>query len=83
MNNIVFTKELSGTEANKLVNQYLKKGWQLISAGQACVGTLENGQADYEIVYVIGANKAQYAKYQKEQSHTDIKQDINDFLANN
>lgn len=67
MENIVFKLQFSDTLANKHANTYLAKGWTLVSAGPVCVGMLINGQADYEMSYVVGANQEQYEEYKKEQ----------------
>lgn len=56
MENIVFTLQFSDLLANERANDYLAKGWTLVSVGPVCVNTLDNGQADYEMSYVVGAN---------------------------
>lgn len=70
MKDIVFVKELEGTTALKNANDYLKDGWQLLHVGTSLVGTLENGQADYETVYVVGADQEHYEKYQSDMKNT-------------
>ncbi len=67
MENIVFTLQFSDLLANERANDYLAKGWTLVSVGPVCVNTLGNGQADYEMSYVVGANQQQYDEYKKEQ----------------
>ena len=84
MENIVFTLQFDDTLANERANKYLAKGWQLVSVGPVCVGHLENDQADYEMAYVVGANKSQYAAYKKEQeSLSDAEKEVNSFLDSN
>ena len=75
MDDIVFTLEFSDTTARDKANSYLQKGWKLLSV-------MDNGQADYEMSYVLGANAEQYAEYQKENSDNAM-QGIEDFLNNN
>ena len=82
MDDIVFTLEFSDTTARDKANSYLQKGWKLLSVGPVCVDVMYNGQADYEMSYVLGANAEQYAEYQKENSDNAM-QDIEDFLNNN
>lgn len=67
LKDIVFTLQFDDTSANQRANEYLAKGWTLVAAGPVCVGHLENDQADYEMAYVVGANKEQYAAYKGEQ----------------
>lgn len=81
MDDIVFTLEISDLDANKKANQFLKKGWKLLSVGSVCVGVMDNGQADYEMAYVLGANAEQYTEYKKDTD--DAEQDVKDFLDNN
>lgn len=69
MDQIVFVKQLEGSNAEQSANRYLKDGWKLLHVGTNLVGTLENGQADYECVYVVGADQAHYDKYQKDLSN--------------
>ena len=77
MENIVFTLQFNDLLANKRANAYLAKGWTLVSAGPVCVNVLDNGQADYEMSYVVGANQQQYDEYKKEQKS--LKSAENDF----
>lgn len=84
MKDIVFTLQFDDTSANQRANEYLAKGWTLVAAGTVCVGHLENDQADYGMAYVVGANKEQYAAYQKEQeSLKDAEKGVNSFLNSN
>lgn len=82
MDDIVYTVEFSDLDANRKANQFLKKGWKLLSVGSVCVNIMDNGQADYEMAYVLGANAKQYAEY-KEKHDSDAEQDVKDFLENN
>ncbi|WP_323062904.1 hypothetical protein [Limosilactobacillus reuteri] len=82
MDDIVFTIEISDAYANKKANKFLEKGWKLLSVGSVCVDILDNGQADYEMAYVLGANAKQYSEYKKEFDG-DTEQDVKDFLENN
>jgi hypothetical protein len=82
MKDIVFTLEFSDTEANKRANEYLAKGWTLVAAGPVCVSTFDDGQPENAMSYVVGANKKQYAEYQKEQkslqnAEDDVKKMLN------
>ncbi|WP_288718190.1 hypothetical protein [uncultured Limosilactobacillus sp.] len=81
MENIVFTLQFSDLLANEHANAYLAKGWTLVSAGPVCAGMLDNGQADYEMSYVVGANQQQYDEYKKEQeSLKSYENDVNKML---
>ena len=81
MKDIVFTKEFNDTEANKRANEYLAKGWTLVAAGSVCVGTFDDGKPENLMAYVVGANKQQYAEYQKEQeSLKNAENGVKDFL---
>ncbi|KRM82624.1 hypothetical protein FC35_GL001238 [Limosilactobacillus coleohominis DSM 14060] len=81
MKDIVFTLQFSDTQANKRANEYLAKGWTLVNVGSVCVGTFDNGQPENEMAYVVGANKQQYAEYQKEQkSLENAENGVKDFL---
>ncbi|TSO25320.1 hypothetical protein [Lactobacillus sp. LL6] len=80
MSKIVFTLEFAGTNSNELANEYLQKGWILLSVGPKCVGTLNNtdDQADYETAYVVGATQQQYEEYKAELA--DGKKQWDEFL---
>ena len=64
MDNIVFTLEFDGTNSNELANEYLQKGWKLLHVGTKLVNF--DSVADYETVYVLGANDIQYQEYKKQ-----------------
>lgn len=64
---IVFTLELDSDSANSEANDYLSKGWLLISVGTKLIHILDNEQAYYNTAYVVGATKSQYKDYQQEQ----------------
>ena len=66
MKDVVFVKQLEGATAEKNANQYLKDGWQLLHVVTNLAGILENGQAEYETIYVVGADQAHYDKYQSD-----------------
>lgn len=68
MDKIVFTLEFGDTSSNEDANKYLAKGWTLLHVGTKLVTILENGQADYETSYVVGANQSQYDEYKKDQA---------------
>lgn len=59
---IVFTLELSDEGANRQANDYLKKGWVLLSVGTKRTD-VSNGQLYYSTVYVLGANEDRYEEY--------------------
>lgn len=68
MDKIVFTLEFDGKFSNESANDYLAKGWTLLHVGTKLVATIENGQAEYETSYVVGANQEQYDKYLKSKN---------------
>ncbi|MFJ7756284.1 hypothetical protein ACQKGI_20170 [Peribacillus muralis] len=70
MNDIVFTLEFDDDSANSRANDYLEKGWKLLHVGTKMIDILNNGQAYYNTVYVVGANSQQYSEY-KETSGKD------------
>ncbi|MGD2434050.1 hypothetical protein [Bacillus velezensis] len=72
MNDIVFTLEFDDDYANSAANEYLKNGWTLLHVGQKLIDTLDNGQAYYNTVYVVGANQQQYDEYQTELENDDF-----------
>ncbi|MDT2830879.1 hypothetical protein P7H62_06235 [Vagococcus carniphilus] len=64
---IVFTLEFDDDSANERANEFLTKGWLLISVGPKLVDIInETDQAYYNTSYVVGATKEQYDAYQKE-----------------
>ena len=60
---IVFTLEFDDDGANYRANDFLCKGWKLISVGTKLIDILENNQAYYNTAYVVGATKEQYEGY--------------------
>ncbi|MEC2221139.1 hypothetical protein ABE143_19980 [Bacillus subtilis] len=72
MNDIVFTLEFDDDYANSAANEYLKNGWTLLHVGQRLIDILDNGQAYYNTVYVVGANQQQYDEYQTELENDDF-----------
>ncbi|MDA7025024.1 hypothetical protein PJ311_00180 [Bacillus sp. CLL-7-23] len=66
MNDIVFTLEFDDDVANSDANEFLKKGWTLLHVGSKLIEILDNGQAYYNTVYVVGANQQQYDEYKTE-----------------
>lgn len=81
MEDIVFTFELDGGSANERANDYLKKGWTLLHVGQKAFKVLDNGQIYYSTVYVVGAKKAIYDKWEKDQEKLEqTRKDVLNFL---
>lgn len=74
---IVFTLEFDDDMANDSANEYLKKGWLLLSVGPKVVD-ISNGQMYYNTAYVVGATKEQYDEYLVEEKK--LKQDFDNFL---
>lgn len=68
MDKIVYTIEFDDVSSNKNCNEYLAKGWTLLHVGTKLVNTLENGQAEYETSYVVGANQKQYDEFKNESN---------------
>lgn len=64
---IIFTLELDDASANSLANDYLNKGWLLISVGPKLIDIV-NDQAYYTTAYVVGATKEQYEAYLQEET---------------
>lgn len=69
MNEIVFTLEFDDDIANTRANDYLQKGWKLLSVGTKMIDTLDNGQAYYNTAYVVGANEQQYSEYLEDEKN--------------
>lgn len=69
--NIVFTLEFDDDNSNSKANDYLSKGWLLISVGPKLTDIIDEKQAYYNTAYVVGANKKQYDEYLKEQQAFD------------
>lgn len=66
---IVFTLEFDDDFANSKANQYLEKGWLLLSVGPKLVDLIgENDQPYYNTAYVVGATDNQYKTYLKEKN---------------
>lgn len=64
---IVHVEEFYDDSAKKRTNEMLDKGWTLLNVGTKMVDySTENGQADYEPCYVVGANQEQYDRYKQE-----------------
>ena len=82
--NIVFTLEFDDDGANSRANDFLSKGWKLISVGTKLIDILDNNQAYYNTSYVVGATKEQYDDYLKDYSNnsknleTEIEKFFND-----
>lgn len=62
---IVFTLELDDDFANEKANNFMNKGWLLISVGTKMISILDNGQAYYSTSYVVGATQELYDQYLK------------------
>lgn len=75
---IIFTLEFDDDAANERANEYLEKGWLLISVGPKLIEILGNGQAYYNTCYVVGATKEQYDAYLIEEENSS--EDFNSFL---
>lgn len=73
--NIVFTLEFDDDLANSRANDLLKEGWLLISVGPKLVEILNNGQAYYNTVYVVGATEKQYQQYLKKEKKSLLEND--------
>lgn len=80
MDKIVYTLELDDMYSNERANDYLAKGWTLLHVGTKLVSTLDNGQAEYETVYVVGANQKQYDEFKNE---SDSSESLESFLNRN
>ncbi|WP_195459720.1 hypothetical protein [Pediococcus acidilactici] len=64
---IVYVEEFYDDSAKKRTNEMLGKGWTLLNVGTKMVDySIENGQADYEPCYVVGASQEQYDHYKQE-----------------
>ena len=74
---IVFTLEFDDDMANDSANEYLEKGWLLLSVGPKVVD-ISNGQMYYNTAYVVGATKDQYDEYLVDEKNS--KQKFEDFL---
>lgn len=74
---IVFTLEFDDDMANDSANEYLEKGWLLLSVGPKVVD-ISNEQMYYNTAYVVGATKEQYDEYLVDEK--DSKQKFEDFL---
>lgn len=68
---IVFTLEFDDDGASSAVNDYLAKGWLLISVGPK-VTSVSNNQLYYATSYVVGATKDQYQNYLNEQESYEL-----------
>lgn len=75
MDKIVYTLELDDMYSNERANDYLAKVWTLLHVGTKLVSTLDNGQAEYETVYVVGANQ--------KQNESDSSESLESFLNRN
>lgn len=69
---IVYVLEFDDDSAIATANDFLANGWKLISVGPKLISTLENGQAYYNIAYVVGATKDLYDDYLKSLSESDL-----------
>ncbi len=74
---IVFTLEFDDDMANDSANEYLEKGWLLLSVGPKVID-ISNGQMYYNTAYVVGATKEQYDEYLVDEKNS--KQKFEDFL---
>lgn len=74
---IVFTLEFDDDMANDSANEYLEKGWLLLSVGPKVID-ISNGQMYYNTAYVVGATKEQYDDYLVEEKK--LEQDFDNFL---
>ncbi|MFI3729465.1 hypothetical protein [Vagococcus fluvialis] len=74
---IVFTLEFDDDMANDSANEYLEKGWLLLSVGPKVVD-ISNEQMYYNTAYVVGATKDQYDEYLVDEKNS--KQKFEDFL---
>ena len=74
---IVFTLEFDDDMANDSANEYLEKGWLLLSVGPKVID-ISNGQMYYNTAYVVGATKEQYDEYLVDENNS--KQKFEDFL---
>lgn len=69
---IAFTLEFDDDSANSNANEYLQKGWLLISVGPKLIDLIGNeNQPYYNTAYVVGATKEQYEEYLIEQKQLD------------
>lgn len=81
MEDIVFTFELDGGGANERANNYLERGWILLHVGQKAFKVLDNGQIYYSTVYVVGARKATYDTWKKDQEMSEqVRKDVLNFF---
>lgn len=74
---IVFTLEFDDDMANDSANEYLEKGWLLLSVGPKVID-ISNGQMYYNTAYVVGATKEQYDDYLVEEKK--LEQEFDNFL---
>lgn len=68
MTEIFYTLEFDDDAANARANDLLEKGWTLLHVGTKLIDKLNNGQAYYNTVYVVGATKEQYEAYRLSES---------------
>ena len=77
---IVFTLEFDDDMANDSANEYLEKGWLLLSVGPKVVD-ISNEQMYYNTAYVVGATKEQYDEYLVDEKNS--KQKFDNFFKVN
>lgn len=79
---IVFTLEFDDDAANSRANEYLQKGWLLLSVGPKLIDLIgDNDQAYYNTAYVVGATKKQYEEYLIEQE--ELEKELDNFINGN
>lgn len=66
---IVYTLEFDDEFAGAITNQFLKKGWLLLSVGPKTIDSIgEYDKPYYSTAYVVGATEEKYQEYLREKN---------------